>query len=71
MTTNNITAKIIPESQRINVADKHFGLRFPLTVEPFVFSMASRLSEDYGGGYWLYAFAMQHPEAGAIRGAID
>ena len=54
MTTNIITAKIVPESQRAILTADLFGAYFPLQLEPFVFSMASRLSEDYGGGYWLF-----------------
>lgn len=35
MTTNSIiTATLVPESSRMDVAGKHFGIRFPLTVEP-------------------------------------
>ncbi len=137
MTTSNITAKIVPVAQRMNVADKHFGIRFPLTVEPMIFQFATQLAPAYSGGYWnfyrlgnsgfymapkadeslevtadngfsgtmsaealgitaciyaysnlsfgegkfaetcadhyhwLYEFAMSHPEAGAIRAAID
>jgi hypothetical protein len=52
--THTITAKIVPESQRINVADKHFGLRFPLTVEPAIFQFASQLAPAYSGGYWHF-----------------
>lgn len=54
MTTNIITATLVPESQRMNVADKHFGIRFPLTVEPMIFQFATQLSADYSGGYWHF-----------------
>jgi hypothetical protein len=133
----NITAKIVPESQRMDTADKHFGIRYPLVVEPMVYQFATQLAPAYSGGYWnfyklsnggffmapkqdrlfkvtadngsegtmsaealgitgclyaysnlsftegtfgetcaghyewLYQFAMQHPEAAAIRAAID
>ncbi len=132
-----ITAKIVPESQRMDVADKHFGIRYPLVVERMVYQFATQLAPAYSGGYWnfhqlsnggffmalkldksfkvnadngyegsmsaealgiaaclytysnlsfgegrfgqacgehyhrLYEFAMQHPEAGVIRAAID
>ena len=135
--SNIITAKIVPESQRMDAADKHFGIRFPLTVEPMIFQFATQLAPAYSGGYWnfytlsnggfymapdaagqfqvvsengyegfmsaealgitaclytysnlsfgegkfgaicadhyhwLYEFAMSHPEAAAIRAAID
>lgn len=135
--TNIITAKIVTESKRMDTADRHFGIRFPLTVEPMIFQFATQLAPAYSGGYWnfyrisnggfymapkldesfevtadngfngtmsaeafgitaclysysnlsfgegrfaetctdhyhwLYAYAMSHPEAGAIRAAID
>lgn len=55
MSTNQIiTRQLVPEEQRTNVTADLFGVYFPLQLEPFIFSMASRLSEDYGGGYWLF-----------------
>ena len=54
MTINIITAKLVPESQHMNVADKHFGIRFPLTVEPMIFQFATQLAESYTGGYWNF-----------------
>lgn len=137
MTTNIITATLVSESKRMDTADKHFGIRFPITVEPMIFQFATQLAPAYTGGYWnfyrlsnggfymtpnldepfavtadngyevkmsadalgitaclyaysnlsfgedrfgqkcgrhyhwLYEFAMQHPEAVAIRAAID
>lgn len=137
MTTPLITVAIVPESQRMDVADQYFGIRFPLTVEPMIFQFATQLAPAYNGGYWdfftlsnggfymapkldqsfevsadngyegtlsaealgitaclyaysnlsfgqgrlgetcgehyhrLYEYAMQHPEEGAIRAAID
>ena len=52
--TNIITRQLVAETQRTNVTADLFGVYFPLQLEPFIFSMASRLSEDYGGGYWLF-----------------
>lgn len=52
--TNIITAIIVPESKRMDVADKHFGIRFPLTVEPMIFQFATQLAESYTGGYWNF-----------------
>ncbi len=55
MSTNQIiTRQLIAEDQRTDVAADLFGVYFPLQLEPFIFSMASRLSEDYGGGYWAF-----------------
>ncbi len=132
-----IKGTLVPESQRLNVADKHFGIRFPMIFELMVYRFTEQLAEAYTGGYWhfytlsnggfymapnledsfaliadngytgtisadalgitaclytysqlsfskdafgqsctkqyhlLYAFAMAHPEAKAIRAAID
>ena len=52
--TNNITRQLIAEDQRTNVTAKLFGVYFPLQLEPFIFSMGSRLSEDYLGGFWTF-----------------
>jgi hypothetical protein len=51
---NTMTRQLVAEDQRTNVTADLFGVYFPLRLEPFAFSMASRLSEDYGGGYWLF-----------------
>jgi hypothetical protein len=47
-----ITATLVPDDQRTRTTADLFGTYFPLQLEPFVFSMASQLSEDYSGGYW-------------------
>ncbi|NJD24553.1 MAG: antirestriction protein [Betaproteobacteria bacterium] len=52
--SHTIARQLVAEDQRTNVTADLFGVYFPLQLEPFVFSMASRLSEDYGGGYWLF-----------------
>ncbi len=52
--THIITRQLVVEDQRTNVTADLFGVYFPLQLEPFIFSMASRLSDDYGGGYWLF-----------------
>lgn len=34
--------------------EKHFGLLYPLHVEPAIFFFATELSPDYTGGSWEY-----------------
>lgn len=51
---HTITRQLVAEDQRTKITADLFGVYFPLQLESFVFSMASRLSEDYGGGYWLF-----------------
>lgn len=55
MTTDSIiTAMIVPESSRMDVADKHFGIRYPLVLEPMVYQFAEQLAESYTGGFWHF-----------------
>lgn len=51
---NRITAKAVPENNRMDVADKHFGIRFPLTVEPMIYQFTTQLAPAYKGGYWKF-----------------
>ena len=51
---NIITAVRVPESQRMDVADEHFGIRFPLTVEPMIYQFATQLASAYSDGYWHF-----------------
>ena len=52
--THIIIRHLVAEDQRTQVTADLFGVYFPLQLEPFIFSMASQLSEDYGGGYWEF-----------------
>ena len=52
--TNTVTRQLVADDQRTQITADLFGVYFPLQLEPFIFSMASRLSEDYGGGYWEF-----------------
>lgn len=51
---NIITSVRISESQRMDIADAHFGIRFPLTVEPMIYQFATQLASAYAGGYWHF-----------------
>ena len=53
-TKTNITRQLVADDQRINLTADLFGAYFPLRLEPFVFSIASQLSEDYSGDYWHF-----------------
>ena len=52
--THIISRQLVADDQRTQITADLFGVYFPLRLEPFIFSMASRLSQDYGGGYWLF-----------------
>jgi len=52
--THIITRQLVADDQRTNVTADLFGVYFPIQLEPFIYSMSSQLSEDYGGGYWEF-----------------
>lgn len=55
MTTNpTVTRQRVADDQRIEHTAAIFGIRFPLNLEPLVYTFAERLSPDYDGGYWVY-----------------
>ncbi len=49
-----ITAKLVPETERLDTADQHFGIRYPLVIEPTVYRFAEQLAKSYSGGYWHF-----------------
>ena len=52
--TNIMSRQLVADDQRTNVTADLFGVYFPIQLEPFIYSMSSQLSEDYGGGYWEF-----------------
>ena len=54
MTTNIITNTIVPESDRMTIVDRLFGIAYVLKLEPAVFSIAEALAEEYTGGFWEF-----------------
>ena len=54
MTTNIITNTVVPESDRMTIVDRLFGIAYVLKLEPAVFSIAEALSEEYTGGFWEF-----------------
>lgn len=49
-----ITRQLVADDQRCNLTADLFGVYFPLQLEPFIYAMTSKLSEDYSGGYWHF-----------------
>ena len=47
-----VTRELVPEDQRMAVAERLFGIHFPLKLEPVVFGITERMAGDYKGGYW-------------------
>jgi hypothetical protein len=54
MSTTSIIGTIVPESERMAVVDRLFGLSYVLKLEPTVFTMAENLCSQYNGGYWQF-----------------
>jgi hypothetical protein len=55
MTTSpTITRRQVADDQRVEHTAAIFGIRFPLNLEPLVYTFAEKLSPDYDGGYWTY-----------------
>lgn len=49
-----ITGRLVPESARMAVVDKQFGIQYVLKLEPTVFSMAENIAPAYNGAYWNF-----------------
>ncbi len=54
-----ITRTLVPESERIEETHQRFGLWFPRAVEPMIYRIADKLSDDYTGGYWSF-YTLNH-----------
>ena len=51
---DTITSQQVADDRRVNITADLFGVYFPLRLESFVYAMTSKLSDDYGGGYWPF-----------------
>ncbi len=49
-----ISYTAVPESERMNVADTLFGVRYVTLLEPTIFNMAGMLAAAYDGAYWEF-----------------
>ena len=49
---NIVTRELVPESQRMAITERLFGLHFPLRLEPVIYGITDRMAQDYTGGYW-------------------
>ena len=47
-----VTRELVPEDQRLDVAERLFGIHFPLQLEPVIYGITEKMAEDYDGGYW-------------------
>jgi hypothetical protein len=49
---NLVTRELVPEDRRMAVAERLFGIHFPLQLEPVIYGITEKMSKDYKGGYW-------------------
>ena len=49
-----ITRTLVPESKRMDIVDKLFGIKYVLKLEPTVFQFAEQLADNYDYGYWEF-----------------
>ena len=54
MTQSTITRKQVNDKQRIQHTADLFGIKFPLNIEPAVYSIAGNLATKYKGAYWEF-----------------
>ena len=49
-----VTRELVPEDRRMSVADRLFGIHFPLQLEPVIYGITERMAPEYKGGYWEF-----------------
>lgn len=54
MTQSTITRQQIADKLRIQHTADLFGIRFPLNIEPAIYSIASNIAAEYDGAYWEF-----------------
>lgn len=54
MINSKITRNKISNSLRIQHTANLFGIRFPLNIEPAIYSVAGNIATEYNGAYWEF-----------------
>ncbi|MHC4799673.1 MAG: antirestriction protein [Planctomycetota bacterium] len=49
-----VTRELVPEDRRTAVAERLFGIHFPLKLEPVVYGITDRMTDSYHGGMWQF-----------------
>jgi Antirestriction protein len=50
-----VTRQLVPEDQRLAVVERHFGIHFPLRLEPVIYGITEKMTQGaYRGGYWQF-----------------
>ncbi|MCX2983399.1 antirestriction protein [Halieaceae bacterium IMCC14734] len=53
-TINSVKRSNVPESERLDITEKLFGMHWPLKLEPVIYGITAHMAEDYQGGYWEF-----------------
>lgn len=54
MTLSTISRQQVADKLRIQHTADLFGIRFPLNIEPAIYSIASNIAAEYNGAYWEF-----------------
>lgn len=54
MTESTITRLQVADKLRIQHTADLFGIRFPLNIEPAIYSIAGNIASEYNGAYWEF-----------------
>jgi hypothetical protein len=54
MTQSNISKHKVSNHLRIKYSSELFGIRFPLNIEPAIYSFAGNIAPEYNGAYWEF-----------------
>jgi len=54
MTLSTITRQQVSDKQRIQHTADLFGIRFPLNIDPAIYSIAGNIASEYNGAYWEF-----------------
>ena len=54
MTLSTITRQQVSDKLRIKHTANLFGIRFPVNIEPAIYSIAANIAAEYDGAYWAF-----------------
>jgi hypothetical protein len=54
MTQSTITRQQVSNNQRIKHTADLFDIRFPLNIEPAIYSVTGNIASEYKGAYWEF-----------------
>lgn len=54
MTLSTISRLQVSDKQRIQHTADLFGIRFPLNIEPAIYSITGNIASEYNGAYWEF-----------------